>query len=65
MKRKSILFADVGKAEYVEQDMLPMGEEIVKVRMEYTVVSAGTERANIMAMPTALENCFPLHLASP
>ena len=62
MKRKSILFADVGKAEYVEQDMLPMGEESVKVRMEYTVVSAGTERANIMAMPNAGGNNFPKQL---
>lgn len=62
MKRKSILFSGVGKAEYVEQDMLPMGEESVKVRMEYTVVSAGTERANIMGMPNAGGNKFPKQL---
>lgn len=62
MKTKQILFTDFHKAELLEQEIREIKENDVLVEMEYTVVSGGTERANIMAMPNAGGNKFPKSL---
>jgi len=50
MKTKQILFTAVHKAELVETEIeSPVGNEAL-VKMEYTVVSGGTERACLMGM---------------
>ncbi|MBQ2968115.1 MAG: zinc-binding alcohol dehydrogenase [Clostridia bacterium] len=52
MQNKQILFTDVHKAEFLQTDLKDtLDPKDVLVRMEYTVVSGGTERANILAMP--------------
>lgn len=53
MKTKRIVFTAVHTAELLEVELPPMGDEDVLTEMEYTVVSGGTERANILAMPNA------------
>lgn len=64
MLNKQILFTAVHRAEFVESEIGQPGEEEVLVKMEYTVVSGGTERANILAIqntpqffPKALGYC--------
>ena len=60
MKSKQIIFTEVHKAELVEVEVPnPVGEEIL-VDMEYTVISGGTERANIMGMSNT--GSFPKRL---
>ncbi len=64
MINKQIFFTDVHKAELLENEVNnPTGNEVL-ARMEYTVVSGGTERAFIMGMnntsqrfPTSLGYC--------
>ena len=51
MKRKQILFTKPGEAELLETEMLVPAEDDVLVKMEYTVVSGGTERANLLGTP--------------
>lgn len=51
MKAKQIFFVDVGKAGILEVEQSIQDPHEVLVRDEYTVISAGTERANIMDMP--------------
>lgn len=48
MKRKTVVFTDVCKAEYLEQEIDEIIDDQVLVRTHYSVVSAGTEKANIM-----------------
>lgn len=62
MQTKSIVFTAAKTAEYLPEETKPMAPEKVAVKMEYTVVSGGTERASIMAMPNAGGNKFPKHL---
>ena len=62
MKSKKIVFTAFHKAELLEVDIPELKETEVLTEMEYTVVSGGTERANIMAMPNAGGNCFPKSL---
>ena len=45
MKRKSIIFTKPYTAEYLEEEVPLLYAENVLVKMEYTVVSGGTERA--------------------
>lgn len=60
MKRtKQIIFTAVHRAELLETELRDLREQDVLVDMEYTVVSGGTERANIMGMPNAGGNNFP------
>ena len=61
MMRKQILFTGVGKAELVERDFVkPLAEDEVIVKTEYSAISAGTERANLIAEPnTASKGKFP------
>ena len=59
MKSKQIVFTATHKAELLEVDVRELKEDEVLTDMEYTVVSGGTERANIMAMPNAGGDNFP------
>lgn len=51
MKNKQILFTAVHTAELVDNEVREIEANEVLVKMEYTVVSGGTERANIMDLP--------------
>ena len=62
MKSKIISFTAVHKAELVETEIGRVKENEVLTEMEYTVVSGGTERANIMGMENAGGNHFPKNL---
>ena len=62
MKTKQILFTDFHKAELLEQEIREIKENDVLVEMDYTVVSGGTERANIMGMENAGGMKFPKRL---
>lgn len=64
MKTKTIVFTKPRTAELLEKDIRKVENNLVKVRMEYTVVSGGTERACILGMqntaagfPTSLGYC--------
>ena len=59
MKSKQIVFTATHKAELLEVDVRELKEDEVLTDMEYTVVSGGTERANIMAMPNTGGDNFP------
>lgn len=50
MKNKQIFFTKIHKAELIENVVPEFGANDVLVKMEYTVVSGGTERACIMGM---------------
>ncbi len=62
MENKTIAFVSVGKAELIDRTVpnIPTGD-MVLVRTEYTAVSGGTERANLMDMPN-LPKGFPKFL---
>ena len=62
MQNKKIVFTAPHKAALLEVDVPELKENEVLTEMEYTVVSGGTERANIMAMPNAGGNKFPKSL---
>jgi len=64
MRSKQILFTGIHKAQLVEVDVRAVKANEVLTEMEYTVVSGGTERANLLAMantgkdfPKALGYC--------
>ena len=60
MKRTQILFTDVGKAELLEREVADMADDEVIVKTEYSAISAGTERANLMGMPNVMAgDTFP------
>lgn len=50
MQSKTIAFTKLKTAEVLFQPTKPMQSNSVQVKMEYTVISGGTERANIMNM---------------
>lgn len=62
MKSKQILFTDVHKAELLQVDVPDVKENEVLTQMEYTVVSGGTERANLMGSQNAGGQKFPKKL---
>lgn len=62
MKTKQIVFTEVHKAELLYADLRDLNENEVLIEMEYTVLSGGTERANIMGMANAGGNNFPKYL---
>ena len=62
MITKQIVFTDVHKAELLEVEVRDIKENEVLTEMEYTVVSGGTERANLMGMVNAGGNRFPKSL---
>ncbi|MBE6554322.1 MAG: zinc-binding alcohol dehydrogenase [Ruminococcaceae bacterium] len=59
MVSKKIVFTEVHKAELLEVAVRDIRENEVLTEMEYTVVSGGTERANLMGMENAGGNDFP------
>ena len=59
MKNKQIIFTAPHKAELLDVEICEPKANEVLTEMEYTVVSGGTERANIMAMDNAGGNRFP------
>ena len=62
MTRKNIVFTAPKTAECLNASVPDVNGHNVLVRMEYTVVSGGTERACIMGMPNAGGNNFPKQL---
>ena len=54
MKRKQILFTGVGIAELLDREVADMAEDEVIVKTEYSAISAGTERANLMGMQNVM-----------
>ena len=61
MKRKQIFFTQIGKAELLEVDMPYIENDGVLAKMEYTVVSGGTERACLMGAKNTWQK-FPMSL---
>ena len=61
MKKKQIFFTEPYKAELLEVDVPSLNEDEVLVKMEYTVISGGTEKACITAAPNTSGN-FPMSL---
>ena len=59
MINKQIIFTAPHKAELLDVEICEPKANEVLTEMEYTVVSGGTERANIMAMANAGGNRFP------
>lgn len=61
MKSKTIVFTKPQTAELIEKEIGTVTGDRVKVKMEYTVVSGGTERACIMGMNNTSQQ-FPMSL---
>lgn len=59
MLNKQIFFTDIHKAELLENEVPKVSGNEVLAKMEYTVVSGGTERACIMGMKNTSQN-FPI-----
>lgn len=51
MNTRKLVFTGVHKAELLTEEARDPKENEVRVRMEYTVISGGTERANICGLP--------------
>ena len=62
MTTPKIVFTAIHHAELLTVPLEEMNENDVLTEMEYTVVSGGTERANIMGMENAGGNHFPKSL---
>lgn len=62
MTRRSIVFTEPKTAECLTEEIPDVADGKVLVRMEYTVVSGGTERACLMGMPNAGGANFPKRL---
>ncbi len=62
MKRKQIVFTAPGTAELLETDIPALSDKGVLAKTEYTVVSGGTEKANLMGLPNVPGQGFPKHL---
>lgn len=58
--RAQIVFTKIRTAELLETPIPPMDENSVKVRMEYTVVSGGSERAFLIGAPNTDRLTFPI-----
>ena len=50
MTTKQIFFTAPGKAELLDVEVPPLQEVEIRTAMEYTVISGGTERANLLGM---------------
>lgn len=61
MKKKQIIFTAPKTAALLEQDIPNLEPDDVRVKMEYTVVSAGTERDCILGRPNTPQR-FPTSL---
>ena len=61
MKSKTIVFTKPRTAELIEKDTAKVENNLVRVKMEYTVVSGGTEKANLLNMQNTWA-AFPFSL---
>lgn len=61
MKSKTIVFTKPQTAEFLEWEIRNMEGDLVKIKMEYTVVSGGTERACIMGVQNTFQQ-YPMCL---
>ena len=61
MKRKQILFTEIGKAELMELDLPELEDDEILTRMEYTVISGGNEYACLMGLNNT-PRVFPMSL---
>ncbi len=61
MRSKTIVFTKPQTAELLIKDLPQVAGDMVQVKMEYTVVSGGTERACIMGMQNTSQH-FPMSL---
>ncbi|MBR0190285.1 MAG: zinc-binding alcohol dehydrogenase [Clostridia bacterium] len=61
MNRKVIAFTKPYTAEYIKQELPGLKPEDVLVRTEYTVISGGTERANLVGTNNTASS-FPIYL---
>lgn len=61
MKSRTIVFTKPQTAELIEKEIGAATGSLVKIKMEYTVVSGGTERACIMGMKNTSQK-FPMSL---
>lgn len=61
MKSKTIVFTAPQVVTVEENELRPLGREDVMVKMEFTVVSGGTERACLLGMENTTRN-FPMSL---
>lgn len=61
MKSIQICFISPKVAELIEKDLPALSSNDVLVQTEYTVISAGTERANLLGMPNT-SGSFPIAL---
>lgn len=50
MKTKQIVFTSLGVAELLDTECLPPSEHEVTVRLEYSAISSGTEKANLIGL---------------
>ena len=62
MNARKIVFTKPKTAELLQVETNPLKSNDVMVKMEYTVVSGGTERANILGMQNAGGDRFPKSL---
>lgn len=62
MNKKQIFFTSPGKAELLEKEVPGLKEHDVLVRMEYTVISGGTERDCLTARGNTQAGRFPCSL---
>jgi len=58
MNTTMIAFTDIGKAEHVTGELPKVKADEVMAKMEYTVVSGGTEYANLMGLKNT-PSAFP------
>ncbi|MBE6571814.1 MAG: zinc-binding alcohol dehydrogenase [Ruminococcaceae bacterium] len=51
MKRKAILFTKPSVAEFCEVDLPEVADDLVLVKTEFSAISGGTEKANLLGLP--------------
>ena len=61
MQTRTIIFTEPKIAALITEEVVPVVEDLVGIRMEYTVISGGTERANLLDLPHA-RGGFPKYL---
>jgi 2-desacetyl-2-hydroxyethyl bacteriochlorophyllide A dehydrogenase len=59
MKTKQIVFTEIGKAELLDAVCAEPASNEVRVKMAYTAISCGTERANLMGDVNVDASCPP------
>lgn len=63
MKRKQIIFTAPKTAEFLDTEIFIENPDDVMVKMEYTVISGGTEKANLLGQQSVKGvNLFPISL---